>query len=68
MGNLKDKEGSGTMGEGAESACDACQAVRDLSWEREARDTTLTRQVAEAIARELAKAHVHYRSYSMREA
>ena len=51
--------------EGAESAAakdarDACQAAQDLSWEREARDATLTRQVVEAIAKEMAKAHMHY--------
>ena len=47
------------MGEGAESARDACQAARDLSRER---DTTLTRQIVEAIAREMAKAHAHYQA------
>ena len=41
---------------------DACQAARDLSREREARDTTLAKQVAEAIAREMAKAHRHYQA------
>ena len=73
MGN-KDKDknkdqgnsDSGTM-EGADSAAakdarDACQAAQDLSHEREARDATLTRQVAEAIAREMAKAHMHYQA------
>ena len=34
----------------------------DLSQEREGRDTTLAKQVAEAIAREMAKAHVHYQA------
>ena len=47
MGNPKDKADSGTMAEGAESACDVHQSARDLSWEREARDTAFTRQVAE---------------------
>ena len=49
-------------GEGVESACKACQAARDLSWEREARDAALAKQVAEAVAREMAKAHVHYQA------
>ena len=43
MGNPKDKEDSGTMGEGAESADHAHQAAEDLSHER---DAALTRQIA----------------------
>ena len=67
MGNPKDKESdSGTMEAGAESttkdARDAHHAADDLSQEREARDTTLARQVAEAVAREMAKAHAHYQA------
>ena len=57
MGNPKDKEDSWIMGEGAESAHDAHQAAQNLSGER---DAALTRQIPEAIAREIAKAHVHY--------
>ena len=34
----------------------------DLSWEREARDTTLAKQVTETVAREMAKAHAHYQA------
>ena len=41
---------------------DACHADRDLSQEREARDTALAKQVVEAIAREMAKAHAHYQA------
>ena len=41
---------------------DACQAACNLSQEREARDTTLVKQVAEAIAREMAKVHIHYQA------
>ena len=62
MGNKdKDKEhsDSGITGEGAESAHDAHQAARDLSHER---DAALTRQIVEAIAREMAKAHTHYQA------
>ena len=65
MGNPKDKEDS--MGEGAESsttkdARDACQAVQDLSQQRKARDAAITRQVVEAVARQMAKAHMHYQA------
>ena len=53
----KDKEHSntgttGTMGEGAESACDVHWAARDQSHERAA---TIDRLIAEAIARETAQ-------------
>ena len=41
---------------------DACQAARDFSLESEARDTSLAKQVAEAIAREMVKAHMHYQA------
>ena len=41
---------------------DVFQAACDLSHEREARDATLAKQVAEAIAREMAEAHVHYQA------
>ena len=57
MDNPKDKEDSGTMAEGAESAHNAHQAAQNLSCERYA---TLTRQIVEVIAREMAKAHLHY--------
>ena len=67
MGNKDKDKGNSNSGtpEGAEStatrdARDAHQAAQDLSHEREARDATLTRQVVETIAREMAKAHVHY--------
>ena len=40
---------------------DACQSNRDLSQDREARDTTLE-TITEAVAREMAKAHVHYQA------
>ena len=33
-----------------------------ISARREARDTTLAKQVVEAIAREMAKAHTHYQA------
>ena len=55
MGNRdNDKENSnaGTMGEGAESAHEACQAAWDLNHERAA---AIDKLVAEAIARESAQ-------------
>ena len=69
MGNPKDKESdSGTTEASASTqsatkdARDTHQAAHDLSQEREARDAALARQVAEAIAREMAKAHMHYQA------
>ena len=44
------------------SPCDAHQSARDLSWEREAKDATLAKQVVEAVTREMAKAHTHYQA------
>ena len=41
---------------------DVHQAACDLSQERETRDAALAKQVAEAIAREMAKAHMHYQA------
>ena len=70
MGN-KDKdqpkdnpETTGATGEGAESqptknARNTHLANRDLSQEREA---TMQKQIVEAIAREMAKAHMHYQA------
>ena len=52
----------GALGDSTTSPRDACHANRDLSWEREARDATLAKQVVEAIAREMAKAHMHYQA------
>ena len=65
MGNKdKDKKqtSEGASGNSALSPEDAHQANRDLSQEREARDAALAKQVAEAIAREMAKAHAHYQA------
>ena len=59
MGNHnKDSEGGANL----TSPRDVCQATQDLSWEREARDTALVKQVAEAVTREMAKAHAHYQA------
>ena len=50
------------MGGDLTSPWDAHQATKDLSHEREVRDAALAKQVVEAIAREIAKAHVHYQA------
>ena len=52
----------GALGDSITSPQDAHHTNRDLSQEREARDTTLAKQLAEAIAREMAKAHAHYQA------
>ena len=68
MGNPnkdKNKEQGDTEGasaDGITSPRDACRTIRDLSREREARDTALAKQVVEAVAREMAKAHTHYQA------
>ena len=50
------------MGGDVQSPWDACHANRDLSCEREAGEATLAKQVVEAIARQMAKAHTHYQA------
>ena len=65
MGNKdKDKEQTsrGALRNDTLSPRDAHQANRDLSQERDARDATLSKQVAEVIAREMAKANTHYQA------
>ena len=52
----KDSDGAGRD---LTSPWDARQAAHDLSCEREARDTALAKQVAEAAAKEMAKAHMY---------
>ena len=41
---------------------DACQSNRDLSQDWEVRDTALAKTIAEAVAREMAKAHAQYQA------
>ena len=60
MGN-PNKDSNGAMGD-LISPWDAHQAACDLSCEREVKDTALAKQVVEAIAREMAKAHMHYQA------
>ena len=62
MGNKnKDKKeaSEGALGDSTQSPWDTHHTNRDLSWERDARDTALAKQVVEAVAREMAKAHMH---------
>ena len=53
------KDSNGAMGDIANPQ-DSHQAAHNLSLEREARGTALDKQVAEAIVREMSKAHMHY--------
>ena len=49
-----------TEGAMADNPRDAHQASRDLSCEREARETALARLIVETVAREVTKAHAQY--------
>ena len=65
MGKDKNKEQdreTATFTESITSPCEACQTNRDLSQEREAWDTALAKTIAEAVAREMAKAHAQYQA------
>ena len=63
MGNKDKNKDQGDPAAATEGASgDSITNPRDLSWERVARDTALAKQVAEAIAREMAKAHTHYQA------
>ena len=52
----------GALGDGTTSSQDDHHTNHDLSWEREDRDAALAKQVVEAIAREMAKDHMHYQA------
>ena len=41
---------------------DACQSNRDLSQGRQAWNATLAKTITKSVAREMAKAHVHYQT------
>ena len=61
----KDKEQDGETTASSKtitSPQDARQSNRDLSWDWEAKDATLAKTITKAVAREMAKAHVHYRA------
>ena len=65
MGNKdknKEQDGEATSAKSITSPQDTCHTNRDLSWERQAWDTTLAKTIAEAVAREMTKAHVHYQA------
>ena len=65
MGKDKNKEQDGETATPAKSIIspqDAHQTNRDLSQDREARDATLAKTIAKAVAREMAKAHAHYQA------
>ena len=65
MGKDKNKEQDGETAASVESITspwDAYQTNRDLNQERESRDATLAKTITEAVAREMAKAHVHYQA------
>ena len=51
-----------TSSETITSPWDAHQSNRDLRRDWEARDATLAKTIAKAVAREMAKAHVHYQA------
>ena len=58
MGN-PNKDSKGTTAGDLSNPQDAHQAACNLSHEREARDAALAKQVAEAVAREMAETHVY---------
>ena len=62
MGKDKNKDGE-TAATSETNTQDGCRDTwRDHSGDMEARDTTLVQTIAEAVAREMAKAHVHYQA------
>ena len=62
----KDKEHqdgeTAASGKSITSPQDTCQSNRDLSQDREARNTTLAKTIMEAVTREMAKAHAQYQA------
>ena len=68
MGKEKTKDKEYQDGETAASSktitspWDAHQSNRDVRWDWEARDAALAKIIAEAVAREMAKAHVQYQA------
>ena len=68
MGKDKNKDKEPQDGETATSSKtitsprDTHQSNRDLSWDRDARDTTLAKTITEAVTREMAKVHAHYQA------
>ena len=65
MGKDKNKDQDGetaTSTESITSPQDACQINRDLNQDREVWDAALAKIIAEAVAREMAKAHAQYQA------
>ena len=65
MGKDKNKEQDGETAASTKNVTsprDAHQTNRDLSQEREARDTTRAKTITKAVARQMAKAHAHYQA------
>ena len=68
MGNDKNKDKEHQDGETPASSetitspQDACQCNRDLSQDRKARDAARDKTIAEAVTREMEKAHVQYQA------
>ena len=65
MGKDKNKNKEHQDGETAtssETITSPCQSNRDLSQDREARDTALAKTITEAVAREMAKVHGQYQA------
>ena len=68
MGKDKNKDKEPQDGETAASSetitspQDAHQSNRDLSWDRDARDAALAKTIAQAVTREIAKAHVQHQA------
>ena len=58
----KEQDGEAASIESITSSWNTHHANRDLSQEREARDVALAMQVAEAVTREMTKAHMHYQA------
>ena len=59
----KEQDRETTASETITSPQDACQSNRDLSQDCDAQDTALAKTITKAVARELAKAHVHYQAF-----
>ena len=59
--NMEQQDGkTATSAQSITSPRDTCQSNRGLSQDREARSTALAKTIAEAVAREMAKAHAQY--------
>ena len=58
----KEQDGEPASAESITSPWDSYHTNRDLSQEREARDTAVAKTIAKAVAREMAKAHTHYKA------